>query len=216
MTAEVDIYQDLKMRLISNGFEHGAKLRAEDLRKEYKCSASSVREALFRLAAVGLADFQEQRGFRVPQRAPQKLIELTHVRILLEAEGTALSIQNGGVDWEARLTAAHHKLSHIERRIRDKDDPSDLIDIWFAAEKEFHETLISACGSETLKQMHGRVYAQFRQQLMVADRRFEFISMNIEHHANILEAALSGDPKLTQQKIHDHLKRHLTGETLDA
>ncbi|WP_170476211.1 GntR family transcriptional regulator [Ruegeria arenilitoris] len=214
MNQEVDIYQDLKIRLISNGFEHGSKVRAEELRKEYGCSASTVREILFRLASVGLTDFQEQRGFRVPERSPQKLIELTHLRILLEGEGTSMSIRNGGVDWEARLTAAHHKLSHIEKRIHGTNDPSDLVAIWFASEKEFHETLISACGSEILKKMHGRIYAQFRQQLMVADRKFGFISENIDHHANILEAALSGDEHLTRMKIHDHLKRHLTGRTM--
>lgn len=214
MNTEMDIYQDLKTRLISNGFEHGAKVRAEYLRTEYGCSASTVREVLFRLAAVGLVDFQEQKGFRVPQRSPQKLIELTHLRILLESEGTALSIRNGGVDWEARLTAAHHKLSHIEKRIHAQNDPGGLVEIWFASEKEFHQTLISACSSETLKQMHGRIYAQFRQQLMVADRSFEFISENIRHHANILDAALSGDEQLTRQKIHDHLQRHLTGKTM--
>ena len=214
MNEEVDIYQDLKKLLISNGFEHGAKVRAEELRKKYGCSASTVREVLFRLAAVGLVDFQEQKGFRVPKRSPEKLIELTHLRVLLEGEGTAMSIRNGGVDWEARLTAAHHKLSHIEKRIHAADDPGGLVEIWFASEKEFHQTLISACGSETLKQMHGRIYSQFRQQLMVADRKFEFISANIRHHAEILDAALSGDEQLTKTKIHDHLKRHLTGKTM--
>ncbi|WP_171102369.1 MULTISPECIES: GntR family transcriptional regulator [unclassified Ruegeria] len=214
MSEDVDIYQSLRRRLISRGFEHGAKVRAEELRKEYNCSASTVREVLFRLSTVGLVDFQEQRGFRVPKRSPKKLIELTHIRILLEAEGTAMSIRNGGVDWEARLTAAHHKLSHIEKRIHAAEDPSDLVEIWFTSEKEFHETLISACGSDTLKQMHGRIYAQFRQQLMVADRNFGHISQNIRHHADILKAALSGDEQLTRDKIHDHLKRHLTGKTM--
>ena len=60
--------------------------------------ASTVREALFRLSAQGLVNFQEQRGFRVPEKSPVLLAELTHVRILLEAEGAALSIRNGGND----------------------------------------------------------------------------------------------------------------------
>ena len=215
MTQDVDTYNHLKKRLLSNGFDHGSKLKAENLKEEYKCSASTVREVLFRLSTVGLVNFQEQRGFRVPNLSREKLAELTHMRVLLEGEGTVLSIRNGGVEWEARLTAAHHQLSHIEKRIHSLDDPSDLVDIWFKAENEFHETLISACGSETLKQMHGRIYAQFRQQLMVADRRFDFISKNIEHHASILDAALSGNETLTRQRIHHHLARHLTGETID-
>lgn len=214
MPQETDIYQSLKSKLISSGFEHGAKLRAEVLREEYGCSASTVREVLFRLSTVGLVSFQEQRGFRVPDRSPEKLIELTHVRILLEAEGTVMSIRRGGVAWEARLTAAHHQLSHIEKRIHGQAPTDELVDIWSGAEKEFHETLIAACGSETLQKLHGQIYAQFRQQLMIVDRHFDFISTNIQHHAAILDAALSGDEALTRQKIHDHLARHLTGETL--
>jgi DNA-binding GntR family transcriptional regulator len=62
--------------------------------------------------------------------------------------------------------------------------------------------------------MHSLVYARFRQQLMVADRNFDFISENIEHHFEIMTAALAGDEDLTRQKIHDHLARHLTGTTL--
>jgi len=216
MAQDTDIYQALKFKLISCGFEHGAKLRAEVLREDYDCSASTIREVLFRLSTVGLVSFQEQRGFRVPERSPEKLVELTHLRILLEGEGTIMSIRQGGVAWEARLTAVHHQLSHIEKRIHSRSDPEGLIDIWSSAEKEFHETLISACGSETLKQTHGHVYAQFRQQLMVADRRFDFISGNIQQHAEIVEAALAGDEALARQKVHDHLARHMTGTTLDV
>lgn len=215
MPPDTDIYSALKHRLVSNGFEHDQKLRAEVLRDEFGCSASTVREALFRLSTVGLVNFQEQRGFRVPNRSAEQLIEITHMRVLLESEGAVLSIRNGGVAWEARLTAAHHQLSHIEKRIHDHDKPHELMDIWFSAEKEFHETLISACGSQTLKQLHGRIYARFRQQLMVADRKFDFISENIRSHAEILAAALSGDEAQTRLRIADHLDRHMTGKTLD-
>lgn len=210
MALDVDIYAQLEKRLVTNGFEHGARLSAEVLRAEFGCSASTVREVLFRLSNVGLVDFQEQRGFRVPRRSKKLLNELTHLRVLLECEGTVLSIRQGGVAWEARLAAAHHKLSHIEKRIHAQGDPTGLLDIWFMSEKEFHETLISACGSDVLKQMHRRIYAQFRQQLMEADQHFDFITENINHHADILEAALDGDEDLTRKQIHNHLARHRT------
>jgi DNA-binding GntR family transcriptional regulator len=210
----IDIFADLQHRLVTNDFAHGAKLRAERLKQDYDCSASTIRESLFRLSTEGLVDFQEQRGFRVPQKSPQLLRELTHLRILLEAEGTVLSIRYGGVAWEARLAAAHHQLSHIEKRIHAADDTGPLVNIWFKAEQEFHETLIAACQSDTLKQMHLQVYRRFRQQLMVADRSFDFISMNIQHHYAIMEAAIEGDEALTRQKVHDHLARHMSGTTI--
>lgn len=206
---DADIYTETRHRLMTAGFDHGQRIKADDLRAEFGCSASTVREALFRLSTVGLVEFREQRGFRVPERSRQLLHELTHLRVLLEQEGTCLSIRAGGVAWEARLTAAHHQLSHIEKRIHETDDPSPLTDLWFRAEMEFHDTLISACGSSVLKEAHGRVYARFRQQLMVEDRSFDFISMNIQHHHDIMTAALSGDEGLTRRRIHEHLARHM-------
>ena len=192
-----------------NGFAHGQKVRAEHLRQEFGCSASTIREVLFRLSTVGLVEFREQRVFRVPEKSPRVLNELIHLRVLLEAEGTAMSIRLGGVAWEARLTAAHHQLSHLEMRLQSAANRDPFVDLWFDAERQFHETLISACGSESLRATHHQVYCRFRQQLMVEDRAFDFISGNIRHHQQILDAALSGDEALTRQKIHDHLARHL-------
>lgn len=211
MPYDTDIFETLRYRLMTNGFEHGQKVRAEHLRQEFGCSASTIREALFRLSTLGLVEFQEQRGFRVPEKSARLLHELTHMRVLLEAEGTAMSIRRGGVAWEARLTAAHHQLSHLEMRLHGTDDHEPFIDLWFAAERQFHETLISACGSEVLISTHQQIYGRFRQQLMVEDRAFDFISSNIRHHQQILDAAMAGDETLTRAKIHDHLARHLIG-----
>ena len=66
MENDNNIYLELEKRLTTNEFLHGTKLRAEILRVEFGCSASTVREVLFRLATEGLVDFKEQRGFRVP------------------------------------------------------------------------------------------------------------------------------------------------------
>ncbi len=206
---DTDVLDNLRKQLISSGFDHGARLRAEVLKSEYGCSASTVREVLFRLSTEGLVEFREQRGFRVPAKSRTLLNQLAHLRILLEQEGSTLSIRNGGVAWEARLTAAHHQLSHIEKRIHAAETLDPLTPLWFAAEEEFHDTLIDACGSDVLIDTHKRIYRQFRQQLMVADRDFGFISRNIQHHAEILQAALQGDEETTRAKIHAHLDRHL-------
>lgn len=209
MPYDTGIFDTLRYRLMTNGYDHGQKLRAEHLRTEFDCSASTIREVLFRLSTLGLVDFQEQRGFRVPAQSRALLRELTHLRVLLETEGTVMSIRRGGVAWEARLTAAHHQLSHLELRLQTATDHAPFVDLWFNAERQFHETLISACGSETLKETHMRTYCRFRQQLMVEDRQFDFISGNIRQHQQILDAALASDESGVRARIHDHLARHL-------
>jgi DNA-binding GntR family transcriptional regulator len=207
---DADIYEDMRHRLITGEFGYGTKLRAEKLRLDYGCSASTVREVLFRLSTVGLVQFQEQRGFRAPEQCRARQHDLTHMRILLEQEGACLSARLGDLEWEARLAAAHHKLSHIELRVRSSGDVVPLVNLWSRAEQEFHETLMEACGSPLLKQMHLEIYQQFRQQLVSAETNFGYFPENIEEHQAILKAALDRDEKRLRAAIHDHLARNLS------
>lgn len=210
MELSSDLYASLHKRLVNGHYAYGSRLRAAVLADELRSSASAVREALFRLSTVGLVVFQEQRGFRVPKSDPKLQHELTHLRILLEGEGATLSIRQGGLAWEARLTAAHHKLAHIESRLSPNETDSALIDLWSAAEDEFHQTLIDACGSDTLKREHSIIYQQFRQQLISADKAFQFVPENVIQHQGILNAALDRDEAAVRQRIHDHLSRNLS------
>ena len=204
-----EIYEDLRNRLIEAKFEYSHKLKPTELQDRYGCSANTIRDVLFRLASEGLAVFTDQKGFRVPDVSMQKQHELTTMRIMLEAEGASQSLQQGGVEWEAALSAAHHKLKHLERRISAAEKTSGYIKLWLLAEEEFHQTLISACGSQTLKDMHRLIYAQFRQQLITTDRTFVFLSENINQHQLIVEAALEGDEPGVRRLIHSHLERNM-------
>lgn len=208
MASHSSHYTDLRDRLVGGEFAPGQRLKSEELAKGYGISASSLREILFRLSTVGLVSFQEQRGFRVPELSDALQHDLTQFRILLECEGACLSIRNGGVAWESRLSAAHHKLSHIESRAAsDADDM--LLSLWTEAELEFHQTLIDACRSDLLKQTHEIVYFQFRQQMINSDRKFVFVPENITQHKAILDAALQKDEAEVRAMIRSHLARNL-------
>ena len=115
MLQNPSIYEQLRERLISGEFTPGQRLRSEALRQTYNVSASTIREVLFRLSLVGLVDFIEQRGFRMPKQSLALQHDLTQTRIMLECEGACLSIRYGDVAWEARLNAAHHELKHMKR-----------------------------------------------------------------------------------------------------
>ncbi|MBW4706479.1 GntR family transcriptional regulator [Roseobacter sp. YSTF-M11] len=206
---DADIFDDMRHRLITGEFGYGSKLRAEKLREDYNCSASTVREVLFRLSTVGLVEFQEQRGFRAPHQSLERQHDLTQMRIMLESEGACLSIRLGGVEWESRLTAAHHKLSHIEMRVRSSGDVIPLLGLWSRAEQEFHETLIDACDSKLLKRTHQVIYEQFRQQLVSAETNYGYFPENIREHQAILDAALERNEDLMRVRVHDHLARNL-------
>ncbi len=204
------IYRDMHDRLVSTEFKPGQKLKSDDLRQLYGCSASTIREVMLRLSSVGLVTFEDQRGFRVSNLSDDRRDDLTRFRILLEQEGASLSMQHGGLEWEAQLTAAHHKLRHIEGKLAQTGDVEDSLAIWSSADWEFHETLISACKSPLLRKTYQTIYNQFRQQLVSQRSSFSpaYFHMIIAEHQDILDAALSRNAKTCHAAIYDHLKRN--------
>lgn len=208
-TETPDIYRDLHSKLTMGGFAPGEKLLPGPLCIRYGCSANTIREVLFRLASVGLVVFEEQRGFRARRSSVSRQHDLTKFRILLEQNGATLSMRNGGIAWEAQLTAAHHKLSHIEAEISRTGALEPVLQLWCAAEWEFHDALSAACDSPLLRETFRSIYDQFRQQLVTHERNFGYYSDNVPEHRKILDAALARDETACCKHIHDHLARNL-------
>lgn len=206
-----EIFADLQRKLITAELRSGEKLKPAELQGFYGCSANTVRDVLLRLSKVGLVEFEMQRGFRVRASTPERRRDVTKFRILLEQEGARQSMLLGGVEWEAQLSAAHHKLRHIESQIAQIGDAAPYIGLWSDAELEFHETLISSCDSPILRETYADIYVQFRQQMVGLNRDFAsnyFHSIVAEHQA-ILDAALARDVEACKTAIYDHLKRNL-------
>ena len=159
------IYDSIRTRLAGGDLAPGRKLKPDELRADYGCSATMLREVLFRLACGGYVDFEEQRGFRVPVASFERLQDLVRLRVLIESEAAKLSIAQGDMEWEARLNAAHHKLAHLEARMRHSDRLQEHVPIWTRFDLEFHETLVSACGSPLMQETLHSLFYRYRQQL---------------------------------------------------
>ena len=187
------------------------KLKPTALQGEYDCAPNTLRDVLMRLSNVGLVEFQMQRGFRATASSLDRRSDVARFRILLEQAGATDSMQRGGIGWEAELTATHHKLLHIERQIVVAGDIQTLLPFWTSAEREFHETLISACGSPMLIETYAKVYLQFRQQFVGQQRDFgaNYFEAIIAEHQAIVDAALARDETACRNAIYDHLKRNL-------
>ena len=198
------IYDDISGRLAAGEFPAGARLKADDLSKDYGVSASAMREVLFRLSYGGFAVFEEQRGFRVPPASPRRLLEVRHLRILVETEGARLAIEQGDMEWEARLNAAHHKLAHIEVKMRESGRLRDNIAIWTRFDWEFHDTLISASGSQLLRETLQGLFFKYRLLLVGVVPDYGFRSGTVSEHKAILDAALERNPERCAAAIRTH------------
>jgi len=199
-------YQALKLMLMSGALGAGEKLQPAILAERFSISASAMREIFLRLSGEGLLIQKEQRGFCVGLGDPATLAELSDLRIIVECGAVEKAIEHKDLDWEARLTAAHHKLAHVESRLHAAETPGDIIPLWTRVDWEFHETLLSTCPSRMLRAYHRKIYEHYRMQVVATVRHAGFFGPDtIAQHEAILNAAIAGDVEACRRAIGQHV-----------
>src|SRR6476646_9829089 len=87
-----DLALALEEAIVSGEIAPGTVLRQEQLSEQYRVSRTPVREALRRLAALGLVSFVPNRGVRVRTLSRDELREAFLVRAELESLATELAV----------------------------------------------------------------------------------------------------------------------------
>jgi DNA-binding GntR family transcriptional regulator len=132
---------------------------------------------------------------------PKELRELAQLRLLLEGHALEHAFRAGDVEWEARVVAAHHKLSQMEERLRAGD--GGALDTWRRFDSEFHRTLISACGSRTLMATHATVFDRYlRYQNLALGFRGEIA---VREHQALRDAAIRRDTAEARAVLAAHI-----------
>src|SRR6185503_9639094 len=86
-----DLALALEEAIVSGEIAPGTVLRQEQLSERFEVSRTPVREALRRLAALGLVSFEPNRGVRVRSVSPAELREAYLVRAELESLATEVA-----------------------------------------------------------------------------------------------------------------------------
>ena len=88
-----------------------------------------------------------RRGFEVAPVSGENLKELVELRLLLETHAMGVLFANADVEWEGRVVSAHHKLALTDRLM---ENGLGELKKGKRYDGEFHQALISNCGSRTL------------------------------------------------------------------
>ena len=107
------------------------------------------------------------------------------------------------MEWEGRVVAAHHRLARMEERMADGD--ASGIEQWKQYDWQFHQALISACGSRMLVETHAAVFDKYlRYQMLALSYRGDVAA---REHASLLECAVARDAT----RAGEVLSRHVAG-----
>lgn len=153
------IVDSLSERILGLTYPPGHRLTEEALCAEFGVSRSPVREALGRLAEVGLVEKRARLGYSVRRLDLDEVHELYDVRLLLE-QAVIERVCERGMDaseldrLESYWRGLHDALPSMAERLAESDE-------------EFHEVLARAAGHRVLRHM-----------LQYVDQRLHFVRLS--------------------------------------
>lgn len=195
-----NIYDVLRKDLIRGAYMPGQKLATADLKKRYDIGLSPLREALNRLAAVGLLDQTHQKGFKVPELTQEQLDDVASLRRQLEGEAIEQSIAHGDNEWETELVAALHRL-HQHQSVFGTADHEQ----WEMVHARFHRALVNGCGSPWRLRFLEQLYDQFDRYRRIAPSPTHQRENLDEQHNQLAALALARDAQSARTLLEKHI-----------
>ncbi len=186
-----DITQRIRSDILGGRLAVGQRLKLAALAADYGVSLNIVREALTHLASDKLVKTQPQQGFAVTALTAAELQDLTFVRVSIESVALARAIERGGVDWEAALLAAHHRLANtpvLSPGVTDR-----LNEAYVEAHAGFHAALLAACDSPMLMEMRRSLHDASELYRRLAYLLQRGSKDTASEHRLLMEAAISRD-----------------------
>lgn len=194
------VTRDIVRGLYEGRFEPGQRLIEAQLTEDYAVSRGPVREALNRLAAMGVVDLTPQRG--------------AQIRILtLDEAIDSLIVVQGLVGIAARLAAESEdderrdRLRAMVAELADFDETSSSAE-YARARDSFYAVLTRLAGNAALSRVMMRIdihliRVQFRSILLTVDRRRH------RDYVEMAEAVLECDPRRAERMARAHIGRSI-------
>jgi len=206
-----DIAVLIEEAIVSGELAPGTVLRQEQLSERFGVSRTPVREALRRLAALGLVSFVPNRGVRVRTISHDELREAFLVRAELEGLITELAAQRVTRDDLQELEDCERRFARLTRELRSREPGGDrrsLMAEWMQANYAFHDVLYRAADVpyiESVSKAARRtflgtaVWAPIDEEL---DRLYE---RNQAEHAAIRHALGAHSVRGARELAHEHV-----------
>jgi DNA-binding GntR family transcriptional regulator len=198
ITVHSQTAEKLRAAILSGVFSPGERLVESRLCKRMGVSRPSVREALRRLEAERLIDIPPNRGPIVRDISWEEARQIYDVRVLLEAEATALFAVNAST---AALRELKEALADFQRAAKNNNALQRL-----SATARFYDVILTNCGNriiaELLQGLVARItFLRSRSMSLAGRAKFSAVEM-----AKIYEAVEDGDERAARKAAVDHVK----------
>lgn len=194
-TIAVRIARLLAERIVAGGIGAGAKLRQDEIAREFSTSHVPVREAFRRLEAQGLVVSEPRRGVRVAGFDIEAVREVAVMRAALEG----LALRHAA----PRITSA--VLAEAEAATVEADRSTD-VRTWEDANRRFHRLLLAPCAMPRLLAVIDDLHAMSARFLFSAWRSGWETRTDLDHRA-ILDHLRQGRVDDAVSLLERHVQR---------
>jgi DNA-binding GntR family transcriptional regulator len=189
-------YERIKDALRHADLDPGDVLSEVQLSRLLGISRTPIREALQQLEKEGLVQVIPGRAVTVASRSVKDVLDVLHIRMLLEPEVARLAAENATPQQIDRLQIA---MSQMEASILDYP-------AWSKADEVFHETMQNACPNhllgETVVQLRNRVHHLANTDSKHHPARMEACTAE---HRQIVDAIAARDAQAAERAMRDHI-----------
>ena len=206
-----DIAVLIEEAIVSGEIEPGAVLRQEQLSERFGVSRTPVREALRRLAALGLVSFVPNRGVRVREVSREELREAFLVRAELEALVTELAARKLTAEALAELEECEKRFARLTKEVRSREPGGDrrsLMSNWMRANHAFHDVLYRTADApyiESVAKAARRSFAGTTMWAPLDDGLDLLYERNQAEHRAIRQALAAGSIAGARELAHEHV-----------
>lgn len=193
-------YQLIKQRIISGEFGSGEIYTLRELSERIRLSRTPTREALVVLAFEGLINPIARSGYMITPITVRDVLELFHLRMILEVESTGLAVHRI-TEQELQVLERNNKNERELFQIPQESKGPDSYQKGFELNVEFHLTIARASGSSRLASLIEQLLGEMERILA----RDPYIS-DPQQHAGIIEALKKRQVALAQASIRRHLE----------
>lgn len=194
------IYAALKEDILTGKLKPGSKLRLQDMKKKYDIGNSPLREALNRLTANGIVLQEENRGFRVSTASLEELQDIVNTRCLLEEVALRQSIINNDEAYYERIILITYRLSRAAKDLDNSCCSADKKKLHL----EFHQTILSGCGSSILTKFCLSLYEHTQRYRNLAINQKCREGHRESDHQAICDAILERDADKAIELLRSH------------
>jgi DNA-binding GntR family transcriptional regulator len=169
-------------------------------------SRAPVREALMRLSEAGLVRMERNRGFRLVTPDAREIVEIFHLRLLLEVPAARVAAERRTA---VRSRSLRQFLTQMRRAAREHDEARFMLH-----DREFHECLLRAGGNQRLVETVGGLRDTIRLLGASTVDQSRSLADIADEHAPIAAAVADGDPDEAARLMAFHVGH--TGRLLVA